>query len=251
MFDCVSSPQDGFEYGSSHVAGHRPPGVLATFSKVARAEGVPALYKGLSASLLRQATFIGTKFGVYDVLKDQLVALSPDGELSFGSRVVCGMTAGAVGAVVGNPCDLAMVRMQADGRLPVEKRRNYRNGIQAVYRVAREEGAFALWRGSMPTVGRAVVITASQFAVYDWIKLGLMDRHSILSDGPMLHITSSMGCSIVASITSNPFDVVKSRLQQMTVGFLFAFLSGCSVFPRRSQSHSRRAFMDVCSAVCL
>jgi solute carrier family 25 oxoglutarate transporter 11 len=28
-----------------------------------------------------------------------------------------------------NPADLAMVRMQADGRLPVELRRNYKAGV--------------------------------------------------------------------------------------------------------------------------
>ena len=33
---------------------------------------------------------------------------------------LCGIGAGAIGAAVGNPADLAMVRMQADGRLPVE-----------------------------------------------------------------------------------------------------------------------------------
>ena len=46
----------------------------------------------------------------------------------FGQVTLCGLGAGAMGAAVGNPADLAMVRMQADGRLPAELRRNYKAG---------------------------------------------------------------------------------------------------------------------------
>ena len=34
-------------------------------------------------------------------------------------------------------------------------------------RVVREEGVLALWRGCSPTVTRAMIVTASQMAVYD------------------------------------------------------------------------------------
>ena len=34
--------------------------------------------------------------------------------------------AGALGSFVGNPADLALLRMQADGSLPLEQRRHYR-----------------------------------------------------------------------------------------------------------------------------
>ena len=36
------------------------------------------------------------------------------------------MTAGGLGSFVGNPCDLALVRMQADTTLPEAERRNYK-----------------------------------------------------------------------------------------------------------------------------
>lgn len=51
-----------------------------------------------------------------------------------------GMTAGAVGSFVGNPCELILIRMTADGRLPVAERRNYTNFFNAFLRIAREEG---------------------------------------------------------------------------------------------------------------
>ena len=50
-------------------------------------------------------------------------------------------TSTIIGALVGNPADLTLVRMQADGRLPHNQRRNYRHAGDAVYRIAREEGS--------------------------------------------------------------------------------------------------------------
>lgn len=51
-----------------------------------------------------------------------------------------GMMAGAVGSFVGNPCELILIRMTADGRLPVAERRNYTHFFNAFARIAKEEG---------------------------------------------------------------------------------------------------------------
>lgn len=115
-----------------------------------------------------------------------------------------------------NPADLAMVRMQADGRLPAELRRNYRNAGDALYRVAREEGVLALWRGSVPTASRACIITAAQFSVYEECKEQLIER-TPLGDTPFTHGLASFACAIVAGIISNPFDVAKTRLMNMKI----------------------------------
>ena len=66
--ECASSAL-GSSSSSSSSSNVKPPGMLRTGAMVLGKEGAFGLYKGLSASLLRQATFIGTKFGTYDVLK--------------------------------------------------------------------------------------------------------------------------------------------------------------------------------------
>ena len=96
---------------------------------------------------MRQASFIGTKFGAYDLLKAAMPK-DPDGSLPFWKMTLCGLGAGAIGAAVGNPADLAMVRMQADGRLPKELRRNYRGGGDALSRVVREERCWRCGAGA-------------------------------------------------------------------------------------------------------
>lgn len=56
------------------------------------------------------------------------------------------MTAGAVGSFVGNPTEVALIRMTSDGRLPLAERRNYRNVFNALGRIYKEEGILTLWR---------------------------------------------------------------------------------------------------------
>ena len=193
-----------------------PPGMFRTGYLVAKHEGARGLYKGLSASLMRQASFIGTKFGAYDLLKS-VVPKDPDGTLPFWKMTGCGLGAGAIGAAVGNPADLAMVRMQADGRLPPELRRNYRHGGEALMRVVREEGVLALWRGCGPTVNRAMIVTASQMAVYDKTKATILreGKPHGLRDGMMVQTGASFVAGVVAALTSNPIDLAKSRLMSM------------------------------------
>ncbi len=93
----------------------------------------------LTASLLRQATYTNARFGLYLSIKDHLadqngtrlvffrvlshtaaVYLSQltcecIGNLPPLQKIVAGMLAGAGGSLVGNPADVIMVRMQADG----------------------------------------------------------------------------------------------------------------------------------------
>lgn len=196
--------------------------MLRTGAMVLGKEGAFGLYKGLSASLLRQATFIGTKFGTYDVLKATMRKYNNGGDnvkedesLPFYQFVACGIGAGAMGAVVGNPADLAMVRMQADGRLPEHLRRNYTNGLNAMFRVAKDEGVFALWRGSGPTVNRAMIVTASQMAVYDKSKNTILEVTPSLGNGLVTQTMASFAAGVVAALTSNPIDLAKSRLMSM------------------------------------
>lgn len=55
------------------------------------------------------------------------------------------------------------------------ERRNYSNAFNAIVRIAREEGFLALWRGTIPTMGRAMVVNAAQLGSYSQSKEMLLD----------------------------------------------------------------------------
>eukprot|EP00899_Mesostigma_viride_P019487 jgi/Mesvir1/2753/Mv14370-RA.1 len=191
--------------------------ILSTGLRISRDEGASALYKGVSATLLRQGIYSSVRFGVYDIIKKSIAPVDHGGKASplpLYLKVLAGMASGAVGAAVGNPADLAMVRMQADGRLPVMERRNYRNCFHAIRQIVSSEGVATLWRGCGPTVNRAMIVTASQLATYDQAKELLIGRRW-MEDGVSAHIAASMAAGVTASVASNPVDVIKTRLMNM------------------------------------
>jgi len=79
----------------------------------------------------------------------------------------CSLFAGAFGSFVGNPCDLSLVRMQADTMLPMEERRNYKHVFDAFYRICKEEGVTSLWNGSIPTMARAMALNVAMMVSYE------------------------------------------------------------------------------------
>ncbi|XP_068983714.1 mitochondrial 2-oxoglutarate/malate carrier protein-like [Bombus flavifrons] len=176
-------------------------------------EGILKFYSGLSAGLVRQATYTTVRLGIYNQLheywKEKYV-----GKPNFGVMSLMAATAGAIGAFVGTPAEVALVRMTADGRLPKEQRRNYKNVFNAFTRISREEGVTTLWRGSVATMGRAVVVNISQLATYSQAKFLISTKLNI-PEGVGLHFSASMLSGFLTTFNSMPFDITKTRLQNL------------------------------------
>ena len=110
--------------------------------------------------------------GIYSYLFEKF---SNDGRPpNFLTKAALGMTAGAIAALVGTPAEVALIRMTSDGNLPAHQRRNYKSVFDALGRTFKEEGLFALWRGAIPTMGRAMVVNAAQLASYSQAKQFLL-----------------------------------------------------------------------------
>ncbi|EFA08739.1 mitochondrial 2-oxoglutarate/malate carrier protein [Tribolium castaneum] len=180
--------------------------------KIISNEGVFALYTGLSAGLLRQATYTTTRLGVYSWLFE---TFSEEGKPpSFIVKAGLGMMAGVCGAFVGTPAEVSLIRMTADGRLPAAERRNYKNVFDALFRITKEEGVLTLWRGAIPTMGRAMVVNAAQLATYSQAKQMLLNT-GFFHDGIFLHFCASMISGLVTTAASMPVDIAKTRIQNM------------------------------------
>ncbi|MCJ1476517.1 Mitochondrial dicarboxylate transporter [Lambiella insularis] len=160
----------------------------------------------LSASLLRQITYSTTRFGIYEYLKN----LNP-GTPAFPTLVAMASTSGFLGGIAGNPADIINVRMQHDSALPAAQRRNYRNAIDGLIRMTREEGWRSLFRGVWPNSMRAVLMTASQLASYDVFK-DLLLTHTRLTDNLTTHFSASILAGFVATTICSPVDVIKTRV---------------------------------------
>jgi dicarboxylate transporter 10 len=166
----------------------------------------------LSASLLRQITYSTTRFGIYEKLKERQ---PQDHSPSFPILIAMASTSGFIGGVAGNPADVLNVRMQHDAALPKAEQRNYKNAIDGLIRVTKEEGWRTLFRGVWPNSMRAVLMTVSQLASYDSFKSMLL-RHTSLTDNLTTHFSASIMAGFVATTICSPVDVIKTRVMSAT-----------------------------------
>ncbi|KAH8355924.1 mitochondrial 2-oxoglutarate/malate carrier protein [Drosophila serrata] len=184
------------------------------FQTVVSKEGPLALYQGIGAALLRQATYTTGRLGVYTYLND-LFRERFQRNPGITDSMAMGTIAGACGAFIGTPAEVALVRMTSDGRLPVAERRNYTNVANALTRITKEEGLTALWRGSLPTVGRAMVVNMTQLASYSQFKTYFRNGPLQMEEGIKLHFCASMLSGLLTTMTSMPLDIAKTRIQNM------------------------------------
>ena len=170
-------------------------------------------FSSLSASIMRQAVYGTARLGLHREFSDHIKQNYNQGKnLSALQSAGSAMLAGALASIIGTPFDVSLVRMQADGMKPAAERRGYKNVFDALFRISREEGVPKLWRGFEPTAFRAVAMNVGMMASYDQAKQAIT---KINGDNVSTSLMSSAVSGLTASFTSLPFDMMKTRLQNM------------------------------------
>lgn len=183
-------------------------------AKMIRTQGLGGMYKGLSAGLLRQATYTTARMGIYNNLTAYAVEYNEGKPVPLWQKAACGLTAGGLGALVGNPADLTLLRMQADTTLPMDQRRNYKGVGDAFARIVREEGFGGLFTGATPTVVRAMALNMGMLASNDQAK-EMLEGLGFQKGGSVVVLGGATIAGIFAAVCSLPFDYVKTQLQKM------------------------------------
>lgn len=203
--------------GEGTQGGPKPTPVSVT-RDIVRSGKVLDLYTGLSAGLLRQAVYTTARLGFFDTFMKSLNSRAKEQgkKIGFAERASAGLTAGGLAAMLGNPADLALIRMQSDGLKPLAERKNYKSVIDALVSISKNEGITALWAGAFPTVVRAMALNFGQLAFFSEAKAQLKSKTDW---NPKLQtLTASAIAGFFASFFSLPFDFVKTRLQKQQPG---------------------------------
>lgn len=179
--------------------------------------GARAFYSGLTASMGRQLTYSATRFAVYDYLKSYLT--NDKRNLTGLEKVACAMSAGALGGVMGTPCDLVNVRMQSDSKLKPgdPARRNYRNVVAGLANIYKTEGTKVMMNGYEMATIRAAFMTLGQIAMYEIIKESAV-KHLNAPDITPTHLTCSAMAGVCGAALTMPFDVMKTRMMNAKPG---------------------------------
>eukprot|EP00040_Diaphanoeca_grandis_P031983 m.192629 g.192629 ORF g.192629 m.192629 type:complete len:314 (+) comp32475_c4_seq1:402-1343(+) len=202
-------------------------GFLQMFVQIAKAEGVWALQKGIVPSLLRETSYSSIRLAAYEPIRNRILSEREKREgAPLFKKFLAGGTSGAIGAGLANPADLVKVRMQAATGTA------YTSTWGAFREIVQLEGWRGLFRGTVPTIQRAAILTATQLGTYDHVKHFILNLGS-LQEGILLHFSSGMVAGFAVAATTSPVDTIRTRLMNQPLnangtGALYRSMLDCA-----------------------
>lgn len=200
----------------------------STYRWIVQSDGFRGLWRGVGIAVAGAAPGNALYLVSYETFKHSLtLSSSPPSDSSpsalrnafcwvqrFAAYLLCGILAEACGCVVWVPVDVAKERMQCQ---PAALQGRYRNSWDAVRTILRNEGLRGCYRGYFSTLasfgpfsGVYFMSLEGCYEVHHWLRW----KKWIPS---MSTFTESLLCAaianIIASFVTNPFELVKTRLQ--------------------------------------
>lgn len=185
-----------------------------TFRRILSTEGLRGLFRGITPSMLREASYSSMRMGLYEPARKFIAPDTPIAEISLWQKILAGFFSGGVGSAIANPTDLVKIRFQA--RRP-DQPKIYKNTLDAFVSIYRADGLRGLYKGVGPTTLRAAVLTSAQLSSYDHTKV-ILRRMNILPDGPYIHLLASIVSGLVTTTATSPVDVIKTRVMNAPIG---------------------------------
>lgn len=198
-------------------------GILDCGKKTFRAEGFRGLYRGWAVNTLLITPEKCIKLVFNDVFRQYFGERS--GNLRWYGALAAGALAGGCQVVVTTPMELLKIQRQDAGRSgatlgPDGKAIPAKTAMQITKELFAERGFFGLYKGFRPTLLRDVIFSAVYFpsvAYFNKVFLKL-SGHKETDKVFYLSFVAAFLSGSIASITVNPFDVVKTRLQTLQKG---------------------------------
>ncbi|XP_061690976.1 solute carrier family 25 member 48 [Syngnathoides biaculeatus] len=162
MAAAAAAPAGARSLHVSNGGGELYRGPLHCVSSIVRREGLPGLYRGGAAMLLRDVPGYALYFVPYAVFCDLLKA---DGASQPHpcSIWLAGGLAGSISWVTATPADVVKSRLQADARL----RRKYNGILHCIRESYKTEGAQVFFRGVSVNAIRGFPMSATMFLAYE------------------------------------------------------------------------------------
>nr|AKN21592.1 slc25a-24 [Schmidtea mediterranea] len=191
-----------------HFQGGRYNGMIHAFFVIIKQEGISALYRGLSAAVIRQASYGTMKMGLYDKLK-RISSQNMRGE-SISNNIACAVVAGVTSSTIANPTDVIKIRLQSKS--------NYTQNssfLKEFTQTISKEGFKGLYKAVIPTAARSALLVGVLLPTYDFTK-GKLITEQILLDNVYCHFASSLVAATFGTCVSCPVEVIRTRLMNQS-----------------------------------
>ncbi|CAD7092496.1 unnamed protein product [Hermetia illucens] len=128
---------------------------------IVKQEGFSGIYKGVTATILKQGSNQAIRFYVMESLKDLYKGDDPNKNVPKVVVGAFGAVAGAASVFGNTPIDVVKTRMQG---LEAAK---YKNTMDCALKIWKNEGPFAFYKGTVPRLSRVCLDVAITFMIYD------------------------------------------------------------------------------------
>ncbi|KAI8625142.1 mitochondrial carrier [Xylariaceae sp. FL1651] len=202
-----------FEFAKTRVQLYGHEGVRNPFyvvAKVAREEGVRALYKGCSTMIVGSIGKDAVRFMTFDSIR----SLFEDPEthrLGTVQSIASGMVAGVVSStVIVTPSERIKTALIDDARTG----QRFRSPWHCITVLYREQGLRgALYSGYVTTTLKQIGTTGFRLGSYSAIKDWERSK-GIAVDGPLMSFANGAVAGTITTLATQPFDTVKTKAQQ-------------------------------------
>lgn len=120
-------------------------GAMDAYSKIARQEGVAALWTGLGPNVARNAIINAAELASYDQVKQSILKL-PGFKDDVVTHLFAGLGAGFFAVCVGSPVDVVKSRMMGDSA--------YKSTLDCFVKTLKNDGPLAFYKGFLPNFAR-------------------------------------------------------------------------------------------------
>ncbi|XP_071854011.1 solute carrier family 25 member 32-like isoform X2 [Apostichopus japonicus] len=194
-------------------------GLVQATKSITSQNGVRGLYQGVVPNVVGAGASWGFYFFFYNALKTYMQGTSTE-PLSAGQHMLAAAQSGVLTLTMTNPIWVVKTRLclQYEGlqgdvsKVQVKK---YRGMVDALWKVYHFEGVTGLYKGFIPGLF-GVSHGALQFMAYEELKKHYTSYKGLsptVQLGAMEYITFAAVSKMFAVVTTYPYQVVRSRLQ--------------------------------------
>jgi hypothetical protein len=181
-----------------------------TASKIISNEGITALWKGVNAAWLREASYTSLRLGLYQPIKVAFGCTTKE-NTTFLKQFGAGSAAGGIGSLAGNPFDVLKTKMMTSEGATAPTLVGTAKELYA------NQGIAGFYRGIDSNVARAMVLNGTKMAVYDQAKGVVVTATGWERSSLLTTFGAATTAGFFMTCTVSPFDMVRTRLMNQPV----------------------------------
>ena len=175
--------------------------MLRLVGRVVAQDSLAGLWRGVVPSLSKTVPGVGLYFSSMHYMKTQLY----EGRPSHLQSIMIGCSARTVAGSVMIPFTVIKTRFES-------QQYNYRSVVAALRAILAAEGLRGLTLGLVPTLARDVPFSGLYLMFYEHLK-NITPREMKEQQPSTVHFMSGMTAGVLASLVTQPADVIKTQLQ--------------------------------------